>query len=72
MRAEAYLAREETVAGWVVRVISYQLGERFLASVENADVGARIARAEAGTREEAERVAIDRANERLARTRRRA
>ena len=33
MNAEAYLSREETLAGWVVRVISYQLGERYLASV---------------------------------------
>lgn len=71
MKAEDYLTREETLAGWAVRVISYQLGGRFLATVENVDVGARIARAEGGSREEAENVAIQKATERLARTLRR-
>jgi hypothetical protein len=72
VKAEGYRTREETLAGWAVRVISYQCGDRFLASVENSDAGARIARAEGGTREEAEKVAIDKATERLARTLRRA
>ncbi len=71
MNAEEYLIRRDTLGGWPVRVISYRLGGRYLASVENQDPGARVSRGEGATREEAERLAVDKAAERLSKTRRR-
>jgi hypothetical protein len=69
MKATGYTTRDDTLAGWPVRVTSYCIGDCWYASVENVDPGAKIARAEASSREEAERAAIEKAKERLARTR---
>jgi hypothetical protein len=72
VRAEGFLARTDTLEGWAVRVISYRIGPKYLASVEAADAGAQIARASGDSRESAEREAIGRATSRLASTRRHA
>jgi hypothetical protein len=69
MRAEEYQRRRAEVAGWPVGIVSYRLGERFICEVDNVSPGARIARAEAASREEAERVALETAGRRLGRTR---
>ena len=69
MRAEEYQRRREELAGWPVGIVSYRLGGRFICEVDNVSPGARIARAEGGTREEAEGEAIAAAERRLARTR---
>jgi hypothetical protein len=70
MRATELTTRDETLGGWPVRVTSYRIGERWFASVENHDPGARVARAEGVSREEVERIACEKAAERLGRTRR--
>jgi hypothetical protein len=70
MRAVNYLVRDEVLAGWPVRITSYQIEGRFYASVENVDAGARISRADAASRDEAERMAMLKAEERLGRSRR--
>lgn len=70
MRPEGYTSREEELAGWRVRISSYRLGARCYATVENVDPGARIARGEGASQEEAEREALGKARGRLARTRR--
>ena len=70
MRPEDYSNREEEILGWKVRISSYGLGERYHATIENVDPGARIARAEGSTREQAEGEALEQAHRRLARTRR--
>jgi len=69
MHAEGYERRRQEVAGWPVGIVSYQLGERFICEIDNVSPGARIARAEAATREEAERAALETAERRLGGTR---
>jgi hypothetical protein len=69
MRAERYQRRRQELAGWPVAVTSYQLGERYVCEIENASGGARLARAEGPTREDAENAALASAERRLARTR---
>ena len=66
MRAEAYQRRRQELAGWPVVIVSYRLGARFICEIESA--GARLARAEGPTREDAERDAAASAERRLART----
>lgn len=68
-RVQDYRTRRVELGGWPVRVTSYQQGMTFRCTVENLDPGATIARAEAATREEAERVASEKAAARLGRTR---
>ncbi len=58
------------IAGWPVRVCSYRLGDTFYCTVDNVDPGARIARGMGATREQAEGLALERAEARLAGTRR--
>jgi hypothetical protein len=72
MRAKDLATRDSTLGGWPVRITSYCIGERWFASVENSDPGAKVARAEGLSRDEAERIACEKATERLQRTRRHA
>jgi hypothetical protein len=69
MRAEEYQRRRQELAGWPVGIVSYRLGDRFICEIDNVSPGARVARAEGATREEAERAAIAAAERRLGRTR---
>jgi hypothetical protein len=69
MRAEDYQRRRQELAGWPVGIVSYKLGEQFVCEIDNVSPGARVARAEGATREEAERAAIASAERRLARAR---
>jgi hypothetical protein len=69
LRAEELAAHEQELGGWTVRVSSFRLGDRWYASVESLDAGARIARGEAATRAEAEGIALEKAAQRLAKTR---
>ncbi len=69
MRAEDYQRRRQELAGWPVGIVSYKLDERFVCEIDNVSPGARVARAEGATRDEAERAAIAAAEHRLARTR---
>jgi hypothetical protein len=68
MRAEDYQRRRQELAGWPVGIVSYKLGDRFICEIDNVNPGARVARAEGATREEAERGAITAAERRLGRT----
>jgi hypothetical protein len=70
MRAEEYKERKLELAGWPVNVASYRLGEEWHAKADNVSPGASLVRATAGTREEAERKALTRAEELLGKTRR--
>jgi hypothetical protein len=69
MRAEDYQRRRQELAGWPVGIVSYKLGDRYVCEIDNVSPGARVARAEGSTREEAERAAIETAERRLGRTR---
>jgi dsRNA-specific ribonuclease len=68
-RPEEYQRRQEKLAGWKVGIVSYRLGERYYCTVDNVSPGARLARGEGATREEAERQALDKAQKMLSGTR---
>ena len=69
MKPQNYSKRRAEAAGWEVNVTSYQLGDRFYCTVDNISPGAWIVKTEGTTREEAEKKALDRAAELLAKTR---
>jgi hypothetical protein len=68
MHTEDYQHREEKLAGWPVGIVSYKLGDKYYCEIDNVSPGARLARAEGATREDAERDAKAAAARRLART----
>lgn len=69
MRAEDYTTRLTELDGWSLLVESYRIGDRFYCNVSSADPGARFARSEGTTKEEAERIALEKARRYLAQTR---
>jgi hypothetical protein len=70
MKAEDYSRRRVELNGWAVEIETYRLGDVYHTTVYNADPGARFARADGSTREEAEQRAIEKATRHLAQTRR--
>ena len=72
MKVDGYRERTLQVAGWPVNLTSYKLGDAYHAKADNVSPGANLARTSAASREEAEKLALDRAGELLARTRRQA
>jgi len=70
MKPEDRSERREVIHGFPVRIISYRLEETWYVSVDNVEPGARIARAEGASREEAETAALEDATRRLERSRR--
>jgi hypothetical protein len=71
MKAEGYERRRQELGGWPIEIETYQVGDVFYCTINNVDPGARFARAEASTRDEAERQALAKAERHLAQTRRR-
>ena len=69
MKAEEYTERQEVIDGWKVHIVTYRIGDRFYCAIDNVDPGARFARAEGATREDVERVALDKAKKYLGQTR---
>jgi hypothetical protein len=69
LRAEDYRRRRDRLEGWDIGIASYKLGGRYCCEVDNVSPGARLARGEGATREEAEADAVNKAREMLARTR---
>jgi hypothetical protein len=70
MKAEEYTERNETIDTWPVHVVTYRIGDTYYCTIDNVDPGARFARAEGATREDAERVALEKAQKYLRQTRR--
>ena len=70
MNAEAYTRREQELSGWSIVLETYRLGYDYFARFPSVDPGARFARAEGPTREDAERVALEKAARWLGQTRR--
>ena len=66
---QEYASRVETVGEWRICITSYRLGEKFICKIDNVDPGATIVRAEGKTREQAESSALEKARERVSRTR---
>ncbi len=69
VKPEEYARRQQELAGWPVTIETYKLGDVFHCTIANVDPGARFARADGATREEAESRAIDKATRYLAQTR---
>lgn len=69
MKAEEYTERNDVIDGWPVHIVVYRIGERFYCTIDNVDPGARFARAEGSTREDAERTALEKAKKYLGQTR---
>ena len=70
MKPMDYSRRQQELGGWQVMVETYKLGDLYHCSIANVDPGARFARADGASREEAEGRAIEKATRYLAQTRR--
>jgi dsRNA-specific ribonuclease len=69
MRPEEHSRRDQEIAGWMVVIETYKLGDVYHCTITNADPGARFARGDGATKEEAESRAIEKAARYLAQTR---
>ena len=69
MEPSEHSERTLELAGWPVRLTTYKLGDTYHCTADNVSPGARIARTEGTTKEEAEQKAIELAEKRLSRTR---
>ncbi len=70
MKAEGYVRRQQQLEGWDIIVETYKAGDMYHCAIANVDPGARFARADGATREEAEERALDKAARYLKQTRR--
>jgi hypothetical protein len=70
MNAEGYTRREQELSGWSILLETYRLGDQYFCTISSVDPGARVARAEGQTREDAERIALEKAARWLGQTRR--
>ena len=70
MKAAEYSRVERELAGWPVVIESYRLDRLYHCTIASADPGARIARADGASKDEAEQKAIEKATRYLAQTRR--
>ena len=68
-KPEEYSERKTQLAGWPVSIETYKLGDVYHCTIANVDPGARFARADGATREEAESLALEKAARYLAQTR---
>ena len=69
MKPEEQTRRQQELGGWPVTIETYKLGDVYHCTISNVDPGARIARADGATQEEAEARAIEKATRYLAQTR---
>jgi hypothetical protein len=69
MRPEDHSRRQQELAGWLVTIETYKLGDVYHCTIANVDPGARFARADGATKDEAESRAIEKATRYLAQTR---
>jgi len=70
MKPEEYSRREQELAGWPISIETYKLGEVYHCTIASVDPGARFARADGPTKDEAEQHALEKATRYLAQTRR--
>ena len=70
MKPEDYSRRQQELAGWPISVETYKLGDVYHCTIASVDPGARVARADGTTPEEAERRALEKAERYLGQTRR--
>jgi hypothetical protein len=68
--AEEYSRREIELAGWEISIETYKVDDVYHCTISSVDPGARFARADGATRDEAEQSAIEKATRYLGQTRR--
>ena len=69
MKPDEYSRRQLEVGGWLIEIETYRLGEVYHCTISSVDPGARFARADGATKEEAEQRALEKATRHLAQTR---
>ena len=69
MKAQELTKRRERVGQFEINIATYLLGDTYYCSVDNVDPGAVVARGEGKTREEAEKIAVEKATRRVESTR---
>ena len=70
MKPTNFSERVLEVAGWKLRLTSYELGGKYFCKADNVEPGACIARTEGASKDECEQKALEKAEEYLSRTRR--
>jgi hypothetical protein len=70
MKAEEYSRREVELVGWEISIETYKVGAVYHSTISSVDPGARFARADGATKDEAEQKAIEKATRYLGQTRR--
>jgi len=70
MKPEDYSRRRIELSGWPISIETYKLGDVYHCTISNVDPGARFARADGSTKDEAERIALEKATRYLQQTRR--
>jgi len=70
VRAEDFTRRQQQLSGWSIIVETYRAGDTFYCTVSSEDPGARFARGQGPSRDDAERVALEKAERWLGQTRR--
>jgi hypothetical protein len=70
MKSEEYSRRQVELNGWQIAVETYKLGAVYHCAISSIDPGARFARADGATKDEAEQRALEKATRYLAKTRR--
>ena len=70
MKPEEQSRQQLELAGWPVIVETYRLGDVYHCTISSVDPGARIARSDGATQNEAEQRAIEKATRYLGQTRR--
>ncbi len=64
-----YRFARHTHRRWKVHIVSYKVGDQYFCTVDNDEPGATLSRSQGPTREEAEKKAIQKKQEMLAKTR---
>ena len=70
MKPEQYSRRQQELSGWPISIETYKLGDVYHCTISSVDPGARFARGEGGTKDEAEQRALEKAERYLKQTRR--
>jgi dsRNA-specific ribonuclease len=70
VKAEEFTRRQQQLSGWSIVVETYRAADTFYCTVSSEDPGARFARGQGSSRDEAERVALEKAERWLTQTRR--
>ncbi len=69
LKSEEYRETKRELEGWPINITSYRVGEKWYCIIDNVSPGARFAKAEGTSREEAEKTALEKAGRYLKQTR---